>query len=82
MVFKECQVILFAIKTYAADRDEYEILLNPSNDYIIKKEDLCVYISESPKEIKDIEYLVCKAKRSFNEGLMIDTFLLQRTLRM
>ncbi|KAI7876619.1 hypothetical protein K492DRAFT_135059 [Lichtheimia hyalospora FSU 10163] len=57
IVFKECQVILFAIKTYAADRNEYEILLNPSNDYSIKDTDLCVYISESPKEIKDIEYL-------------------------
>ncbi|KAI8145288.1 calcium-activated BK potassium channel alpha subunit-domain-containing protein [Fennellomyces sp. T-0311] len=57
IVFKECQVILFAIKTYAADRNDHEILLNPSNDYIIKETDLCVYISESPKEIKDIKYL-------------------------
>ncbi|KAI9247966.1 hypothetical protein BDA99DRAFT_564939 [Phascolomyces articulosus] len=55
--FKECQVILFAIKTFAVDRGDHEILLNPSNDYIIKESDLCVYISESPREIKDIRYL-------------------------
>ncbi|KAI9498900.1 calcium-activated BK potassium channel alpha subunit-domain-containing protein [Zychaea mexicana] len=56
--FKECQVILFVIKTYAADRGDHEILLNPSNDYIIKATGLCVYIFESPKEIKDIKYLI------------------------
>lgn len=67
VVFKECQVILFAIKTYAADRDEYEILLNPSNDYTIKDTDLCVYISESPKEIRDIEYLVRVIGCSYEE---------------
>ncbi|KAI7848773.1 hypothetical protein BDC45DRAFT_522289 [Circinella umbellata] len=55
--FKECQVILFGIKTFAVDRGDHEILLNPSNDYIIKDSDLCVYISESPREIKDIRYL-------------------------
>ncbi|KAG0194933.1 potassium channel, sub T, member 2 [Apophysomyces sp. BC1034] len=57
LLFKECQVILFAIKTRAAERDDYEILLNPSNHYTIKETDVCVYIAESPKEIRDIENL-------------------------
>lgn len=51
-------MILFAIKTYAQDRGDDEILLNPSDSYVIKRTDLCVYISESFKEVKDIAYLV------------------------
>ncbi|ORY96781.1 hypothetical protein BCR43DRAFT_439453 [Syncephalastrum racemosum] len=59
IVYKECQVILFAIKTYSQDcSGSPEILLNPSNDYVIRESDRCVYISESPREIKDIELLV------------------------
>lgn len=58
-MYKECQVILFAIKTYSQDcSGSPEILLNPSNDYVIRESDRCVYISESPREIKDIEFLV------------------------
>ncbi|KAF7729991.1 potassium channel, sub T, member 2 [Apophysomyces ossiformis] len=57
LLFKECQVILFAIKTYVPERGDYEILLNPSNHYTIKATDVCVYIAESPREIRDIENL-------------------------
>ncbi|KAG0194894.1 hypothetical protein DFQ28_002969 [Apophysomyces sp. BC1034] len=55
MVFRECQVILFAIKTLTELPDTYEVLLNPGSKYIIKDSDLCVYMAESPKEICDIE---------------------------
>ncbi|KAI7863740.1 hypothetical protein BDF14DRAFT_1733553 [Spinellus fusiger] len=58
LLFKECQVILFAIKTYNEERDDHSILMNPCNQYVIKASDLCVYIAESPKEVKDIENLV------------------------
>lgn len=40
-------------------REEYEILLNPSNSYLIKETDECVYIAEGPREIRELEHLVC-----------------------
>lgn len=40
------------------ERNDYEILLNPSNSYKIKTTDECVYIAEGPKEIQDIQVLV------------------------
>ncbi|KAI9008928.1 hypothetical protein CLU79DRAFT_806343 [Phycomyces nitens] len=53
----ECQIILFAIKTRVEESDDCEIILNPCNNYIIKHDDICVYIAESPKEVADIKYL-------------------------
>ncbi|CAO3628322.1 unnamed protein product [Cunninghamella echinulata] len=58
ILFHECQVILFAIKVNDQDESKCNILLNPTN-YIIKSTDICVYIAESPKEIKDINNLNC-----------------------
>ncbi|KAI8332270.1 calcium-activated BK potassium channel alpha subunit-domain-containing protein [Chlamydoabsidia padenii] len=55
IVYKECQVILFAVKTKVENSDRYEILLNPRHYYVIKDDDLCVYMAESPKEIRDIK---------------------------
>jgi hypothetical protein len=40
------------------ERNDFEILLNPSNSYEIKKTDECVYIAEGPKEVQDIATLV------------------------
>ncbi|KAI8388327.1 uncharacterized protein BYT42DRAFT_559714 [Radiomyces spectabilis] len=57
IIYKECQAILFAIKTFVPERNDYEILLNPCHDYTIKSADLCVFIAESPKEIRDIEHM-------------------------
>ncbi|CAO3675660.1 unnamed protein product [Rhizopus microsporus] len=56
-LFEEAQVILFAVKTFLHSKNEYEILLNPSNSYIIKDTDVCVYIAEGPREIRDLENL-------------------------
>ncbi|ORE09517.1 hypothetical protein BCV72DRAFT_248143 [Rhizopus microsporus var. microsporus] len=56
-LFEEAQVILFAVKTFLHSKNEYEILLNPSNSYIIKDKDVCVYIAEGPREIRDLEDL-------------------------
>ncbi|KAI8637256.1 hypothetical protein BD408DRAFT_424858 [Parasitella parasitica] len=56
-LFEEAQVILFAIKTFMPEKNDYEILLNPSNSYKIKPKDECVYIAEGPKEIQDIQTL-------------------------
>lgn len=39
-------------------RNDFEILLNPSNSYVIKNTDECVYIAEGPKEVQDISTLV------------------------
>lgn len=58
MVYTECQVILFGIKTYLDSPDHREMLLNPENNYIIKSDDLCVYMCESPREVEDINALV------------------------
>ncbi|ORZ13209.1 hypothetical protein BCR42DRAFT_72769 [Absidia repens] len=54
VVYKECQVILFAVKTKMENSSRYEILLNPRHYYVIKEGDLCVYMAESPKEVRDI----------------------------
>lgn len=40
------------------ERNDYEILLNPSNSYKIKTTDECVYIAEGPREIQEIQSLV------------------------
>lgn len=57
-LFEEAQVILFAVKTFMSERNNFEILLNPSNSYVIKKTDVCVYIAEGPKEVQDVSTLV------------------------
>lgn len=57
-MFEETQVILFAVKTFMSTRNDFEILLNPSNSYVIKKTDVCVYIAEGPREVQDISTLV------------------------
>lgn len=57
-LFEEAQVILFAVKTFMSERNDFEILLNPSNSYVIKKTDVCVYIAEGPKEVQDVSTLV------------------------
>ncbi|KAI8886667.1 voltage-gated potassium channel [Backusella circina FSU 941] len=56
-LYQETQVILFAIKTFNHSKQDYEILLNPSNLYVIKISDICVYIAEGPSEIQDIDSL-------------------------
>ncbi|KAL7315601.1 hypothetical protein PS15m_004798 [Mucor circinelloides] len=65
-LFEEAQVILFAIKTFMEERNEYEILLNPSNSYKIKKTDECVYIAEGPREIQEIQSLPKPSPTQFN----------------
>ncbi|CAO3700020.1 unnamed protein product [Rhizopus stolonifer] len=54
IVYTECQVILFGIKSYYEDSEHREMLLNPENNYIIKANDLCIYMCESPREVNDI----------------------------
>ncbi|KAJ2960839.1 hypothetical protein NQZ79_g3832 [Umbelopsis isabellina] len=56
LVFKECQVILIAVKTFDIMKDSYEIVLNP-RQYVLKETDLCVYIAESIKEVRDVNNL-------------------------
>ncbi|KAI8052598.1 calcium-activated BK potassium channel alpha subunit-domain-containing protein [Gilbertella persicaria] len=56
-IYEETQVILFAVKTFMKERNDYEILLNPSNSYEMKTLDECVYIAEGPKEVQDIHNL-------------------------
>ncbi|KAG2190906.1 hypothetical protein INT46_006667 [Mucor plumbeus] len=64
-LFEEAQVILFAVKTFMEERNDYEILLNPSNSYKIKATDECVYIAEGPKEIQDIQLLPKPSQSQF-----------------
>ncbi|KAI8068368.1 hypothetical protein BC940DRAFT_238176 [Gongronella butleri] len=49
------KLILFAVKTRIENTNRYEILLNPRHYYVIKDNDLCVYMAESPKEVRDIK---------------------------
>ncbi|ORZ17354.1 hypothetical protein BCR42DRAFT_326519 [Absidia repens] len=51
-------VILFAVKTKVENSNRYEILLNPRHHYVIKEHDSCVYMAESPKEVRDIKKMV------------------------
>ncbi|KAL0097216.1 calcium-activated BK potassium channel alpha subunit-domain-containing protein [Phycomyces blakesleeanus] len=53
ILFKEFQVILFAIKLATEDQDDH-IMLNPGEKYTIRAQDLCVYMAESAHEINDI----------------------------
>ncbi|ORX56940.1 hypothetical protein DM01DRAFT_318668 [Hesseltinella vesiculosa] len=62
IVYKECQVILFAVKTRIENTNRYEILLNPRHYYTIKDSDLCVYMAESPKEVRDIKNLATSSR--------------------
>ncbi|KAI7887273.1 calcium-activated BK potassium channel alpha subunit-domain-containing protein [Mucor mucedo] len=57
IVYIECQVILFGVKTRLLNCEHREILLNPESNYIIKEDDLCVYMCESPREIDDVNAL-------------------------
>ncbi|KAI8386879.1 calcium-activated BK potassium channel alpha subunit-domain-containing protein [Blakeslea trispora] len=57
VVYTECQVVLFGIKTFIGNSDQKEILLNPGNNYILKADDICVYMCESPREVEDISTL-------------------------
>ncbi|KAI9489910.1 hypothetical protein BDB00DRAFT_875878 [Zychaea mexicana] len=58
ILYSEQQVILFAVKTYIPEQDEYEIILNPfQNSHLIKQTDLCFYIAQTSKEVQDIENL-------------------------
>ncbi|KAI8089736.1 uncharacterized protein BX664DRAFT_264101 [Halteromyces radiatus] len=52
------KLILFAVKTKVENSARYEILLNPRHYYVIKENDLCVYMAESPKEVRDIRKMV------------------------
>ncbi|RCH92283.1 potassium channel, sub T, member 1, partial [Rhizopus stolonifer] len=57
VVYTECQVILFGVKTCLDNCEQREILLNPGNHYILKPDDLCVYTCESPREVEDVNTL-------------------------
>ncbi|CEP14358.1 hypothetical protein [Parasitella parasitica] len=57
VVYTECQVILFGVKTRLKNCQHREILLNPENNYHIKHDDLCVYLCESPREVEDVNSL-------------------------
>ncbi|KAG0945687.1 hypothetical protein G6F57_003887 [Rhizopus arrhizus] len=57
IVYTECQVILFGVKSYLECSDYRKMLLNPENNYIIKTNDLCVYMCESPREVNDVNNL-------------------------
>ncbi|KAL0076019.1 hypothetical protein J3Q64DRAFT_1643136 [Phycomyces blakesleeanus] len=74
LLFKECQIILFAIKTRVEETDDCEILLNPCNNYIIKHDDICVYIAESPKEVADIKYLATRPSMAQRSTPSYDSF--------
>lgn len=58
IVYTECQVILFGVKTRLLNCEHREILLNPESTYTIKEDDLCVYMCESPREVEDVNKMV------------------------
>ncbi|KAI9281997.1 hypothetical protein BY458DRAFT_498627 [Sporodiniella umbellata] len=57
IVYIECQVILFGVKAHLEGQSHREMLLNPENNYVIKSNDLCVYMCESPRELNDVNDL-------------------------
>ncbi|KAI8981829.1 hypothetical protein BDF20DRAFT_863480 [Mycotypha africana] len=57
IVYSECQVILFGIKMQVFGCEHREILLNPEDKYTIREADLCIYMCESSKEVKDVNSL-------------------------
>ncbi|KAG0768811.1 hypothetical protein G6F26_000843 [Rhizopus arrhizus] len=74
VVYTECQAILFGVKTYLDSPEHREMLLNPEDNYIIKADDLCVYMCESPRELNDVNALNIKYVRE-----KIDIMLAKRT---
>ncbi|KAJ2998786.1 hypothetical protein HDV02_004026 [Globomyces sp. JEL0801] len=46
-LFKEFQIILFALNTYIPEKDLFHVLLNPGNDYKMKSDDECFFIAQN-----------------------------------
>ncbi|TPX37664.1 hypothetical protein SmJEL517_g00575 [Synchytrium microbalum] len=56
-LFREFQIILFAVLTWVPLKRTHHILLNPGNSYILKENDKCILIAQSPHDFKDMEKL-------------------------
>lgn len=72
IVYNECLVILFSVKTRLDSCEHREILLNPVNNCTIKEEDFCVYLCESSK---DVNNLVCITIKVFSAKPFTSVFL-------
>jgi hypothetical protein len=81
VVYRECQVILFAVKTKVENSDRYEILLNPRHYYVIKEHDLCVYMAESTQEVRDIKKMVKYDSYPYVEKVLINHLLFKHGTR-
>lgn len=77
MVYTECQAILFGVKTYLDSPEHREMLLNPEDNYVIKADDLCVYMCESPRELNDVNALVNSLLSHLCDVTDIPVFLLE-----
>lgn len=75
IVYTECQVILFGVKTRLLNCEHREILLNPESSYTIKSDDLCVYMCESPREVEDVNKMV-----STTQPKLLDVLFLTKTI--
>ncbi|KAI8897734.1 hypothetical protein BC833DRAFT_22950 [Globomyces pollinis-pini] len=50
-LFKEFQIILFALNTYIPEKDLFHVLLNPGNDYKMKSDDECFFIAQNLSDV-------------------------------
>ncbi|KAI9353256.1 hypothetical protein DFJ73DRAFT_828825 [Zopfochytrium polystomum] len=56
-IFKEFQTILAGIKVFVKEMNAHHHILNPGQAYILQRTDMCIFIAQSPKEIREINSL-------------------------
>ncbi|RUS19651.1 hypothetical protein BC937DRAFT_87152 [Endogone sp. FLAS-F59071] len=54
VIYKEFQVILFAIKIFIQDLGTHHLMLNPGNNYALQPDDECIFIAQTPTDINVI----------------------------
>ncbi|TPX44523.1 hypothetical protein SeMB42_g01752 [Synchytrium endobioticum] len=54
-LYREFQVILFAVQTWIPSRHSHHLILNPGISYRFRENDQCIYIAQSPRDLDAIK---------------------------
>ncbi|KAG5457619.1 MAG: hypothetical protein BJ554DRAFT_2318 [Olpidium bornovanus] len=60
--------MLVAVKVYVSQKRSHHLMLNPGFNYVLKEGDVCIYISQSPEELKDVRRLHIPNSISFGRS--------------